>query len=87
MSVIKLIRYFKYNYYCESDIEHVCFRTDLKFSRDDAFLISAGILFHKVSAATLNAQLPYDLSRETGTCNSIWLDDLRFPDDFIMETS
>ena len=28
--------------------------------------------------ATLNAQSPYDLSRDTGTCNSIWLDDLSF---------
>jgi len=40
----------------------VCFRTDLKFSRDDAFLISAGNLFHQVGAATLNAQSPYILS-------------------------
>ena len=32
------------------------FRTDLKFSRDNAFLISASNLFHKVGAATLNAQ-------------------------------
>ena len=38
------------------------FRRDLKFSRDDAFLISAGNLFHKVGAATLNAQSPYDFS-------------------------
>ena len=46
-------------------------RTDLKFSRDDAFLISAGNLFYKMGAATLNAQSPYYLSRDTGTCNSI----------------
>ena len=38
------------------------FRTDLKFPRDDAFLIFAGNLFHKVGAATLNAQSPFDLS-------------------------
>ena len=63
------------------------FRRDLKFSRDDAFLISAVNLFHKVGAATLNAQSPYDLSRDTGTCNSIWLDDPSFRDDFLMETS
>jgi hypothetical protein len=48
----------------------VCFRMDLKFSRDDPFLISAGNLFHKVGAATLNAQSPYhicDLSRDRDT--------------------
>ena len=49
---------------------------DLKYSRDDAFLISAGNLFHNVGAGTLNAHSPYGLSRDTGTCNSIWLDDL-----------
>ena len=54
------------------------FRIDLKVSSDDAFLIFAGNLFHKVGAATLNAQSPYDLSRDTGTCNSIWLDDWVF---------
>jgi len=43
------------------------FRKDLKYSRDDTFLISAGNLFHKVGPATLNAQLSYDLSRDTGT--------------------
>ena len=43
------------------------FGMDFKFSRDDAFLISAGNLFHKVRAATLNAQSPYDLNRGTGT--------------------
>ena len=43
---------------------------DCKFSRDDAFLISAGNLFHKVGAATLNAQSLYHL-RDTGTRNSI----------------
>ena len=32
----------------------MCFRRDLKLSRDDAFLIFAGNLFHKVGAATLN---------------------------------
>jgi len=41
------------------------FRRDLKFSRDNASLISVGNLFHKVGAATLNAQSPYDLSRDT----------------------
>ena len=40
---------------------------DLKFPRDDAFLIFAGNL----GAATLNAQSPYDLSRDTNICNSI----------------
>jgi len=65
----------------------VCFRRDLKCSRDDAFLIFAGNLFHKVGDATLNVQSPYDLSRDTDTCNSIWLDDVSFRDDFLMDTS
>ena len=45
----------------------------INISRDDAFLISADNLFHKVwgGAVTLNAQPPYDLSRDTGTCNSV----------------
>ena len=47
------------------------FRTDLRFSRDDAFLISGGNLFHKVRVATLNAQSLNDLSQDTGTCSSI----------------
>ena len=42
------------------------FRTDLKCLRDDAFLIFAGNLFHKVGAATLNIQSTYDLCRDTG---------------------
>ena len=42
------------------------FRTDLKFSRDNTFLISADNLFHKVGTATLNAHLPCDLSRDMG---------------------
>ena len=37
---------------------------DLKFPRDDSFLISACILFHKVKAATLNTHPPYDSSQE-----------------------
>ena len=60
---------------------------DLKFWRDDTFLISAGNLFHQVGAATLNAQSAYDLSQDTGNCNSIWLDDLSFQYDFLMDTS
>ena len=32
------------------------FRRDLKFSSDDAFLISAGNLFHKVGAAILDTR-------------------------------
>ena len=47
------------------------FRRDLKCPRDDAFLIFAGNLFHKVGAATLNAQSPYDLSRDTGISHII----------------
>ena len=30
---------------------------------------------------------PYNLSRDTGTCNSIWLDDPSFRDDFLIDTS
>ena len=63
------------------------FRRDLNFPRDDAFLIFAGNLFHKVGAATLNGQSPNDLSRDTGTYNSISLDDLSFLDDLLMDTS
>ena len=63
------------------------FRIDLKFSRDDTCLISAGNLFHKVGAATLNPQSPYDMSRDTGTCNSIWLDDLSSGDNFLTDTN
>jgi len=65
---------------------HKIFKTDLEFSRDNTFLISAGNLIHKVGAAALNAQSPYDLSLDTGTCNSIWLNDLSFRDDFLMDT-
>ena len=43
------------------------FRTDLKFSRGDAFLISTHNLSHKVGAPTVNAQPPEDLSRDTTT--------------------
>ena len=31
-----------------------------------------------------NAQSPYDLSRDAGTCYNIWLDDLSFREDFLM---
>jgi len=55
----------------KATLNRCVFRTDLKFPRDDAFLIFAVNLFHKVGAATLNAQSPYDWSRDTGTSNSI----------------
>jgi len=54
-----------------ANLNRCVFRRDLTFPIDDAFLIFAGNLFHKVGAAILNAQSPYDLSRDTGTCNSI----------------
>jgi len=44
----------------KATLNRCVFRRDLKFSRDDAFLIFAGNLFHKVGAATLNAQTPYE---------------------------
>jgi len=55
----------------KATLNRCVFKTDLKFSKDNAFLISAGNLFHNVGTATLNAQSPYYLSRDTGTCNSI----------------
>jgi len=60
--------------YClsvKATLNSCVFRTALEFSRDDTFIISAGNLFHKVEAATLNAQSTYVLSPDTGTCNSI----------------
>ena len=53
----------------KATLNRIVFRTDLKFSRDNAFLISVGKLFHKVGTATLNAQSPYDLSLiKDGNC-------------------
>ena len=73
MSVKKTVRDLKYIIYflVKGTLTRCVFRTDLKFSTDYAFIISAINLFHKMGAATLNAQSPYDLSRDTGTCNSI----------------
>ena len=73
MSVKKTCNDLKDNNYLsvKATLNRCVFRRNLKFSRDDAFLIFAGNLFHKVGAATLNAQSPYDLSQDTGTCNSI----------------
>ena len=72
MSVKQPCNDLKYNYYfsVKATLNRCVFRRDLKFSRDDAFLIFAGNLFHKVGAASLNAQSPYDLRRDIGTCNS-----------------
>jgi len=63
----------EHNYYIsvKTTLNRFVFRIDLKFSRDDAFLISAGNLFDKVGAATLNTQSPYDLSLNSGTYNSV----------------
>ena len=41
------------------------FRTDLKFSRDDAFLIFTDSLFHKLRTARLYTQSPNDLNLDT----------------------
>jgi len=50
------------------------FKTDLKFSRDNTFLISADNLFHKVGAATLNARSPFDLTEtEAPAIVSDWM--------------
>ena len=58
MSVKKTCNDLKDNNYLsmKATLSKCVFRKDLKYSRDDAFLISAGNLFHKVGAATLNAQ-------------------------------
>ena len=51
--------------YClsvKATLNGFAFRTYLKCPRDDAFLINAGNLFHKLGAATLNTQSPHDLS-------------------------
>ena len=79
----------KNNYYLlvKATLNRCVFRTYLKFSRDDAFPIFAGNLFHKVGTATLNAQSANDLSRDTGNCNNIGLDDLSFRHEFLMESS
>ena len=46
----------------KATLNRCVFRMDAKCSRDDAFLISDSNLFHKVEAATINAQSKYDLS-------------------------
>jgi len=51
----------------------------LNLSGDDAFLISAGNLFHEVEVATPDAYSPYHLSPDTGT--------LSFQDDILMDKS
>ena len=63
----------KDNYYLsvKATLNRFVFKMDLKFSRDDPFLKSGGNQFYKVGAATLNAQSPNNLSRDTGSCNSI----------------
>ena len=77
---VKLVRDLKDNYYLsvKATLNRCVFRTVLKFSRDDSFIISAGNL---VGAATLNAQSPYYFSRDTNSCNSICLGNLTFGDD------
>jgi len=63
------------------------FKLDLIFSREDTFIISAGKLFYKVEIVTLNGHLAYDLTRDTITSDSIWLADLSFRDDFLIDAS
>ena len=57
MSVNKSCNDLKDNNYLsvKATLNRSVFRRDLKFPRDDAFLIFAGHLFNKVEAATLNA--------------------------------
>ena len=43
----------------KATLNRCVFRTGLKFSREDAFLISANNLFHKMGAATLNSSHRY----------------------------
>ena len=84
MFVKNVVSNLKHNHYISEKSTLLCFRIVLKCSRDETFTISAGNLFHKVEVTRLNAQSPYDLSRDTGTCNSIWLDDQRFRDDTVL---
>jgi len=58
MSLKKPIRDLKDKNYLsvKATLNRCVFRKDLKVSRDDGFLISSGNLFHKVEAATQNAQ-------------------------------
>jgi len=69
MSVKKSCNDLKDNNYfsVKATLNRCVFRRDLRFSREDTFLISASNIFHKVGAATLNAQSPYDLSRDIST--------------------
>ena len=69
--IIPPIRDLKDNNYLTVKANRCVFRTDLTFSRDDTFLISAGNLFHKVRAATLNAQAPYDLRAPPWSSGSV----------------
>jgi len=69
MSVKKPIKDLKDNYYLS--VKRVFLEWIKYFQQTTHFLIFAGSLFHKLGAATLNAQSPYDLNQDTGTCNSI----------------
>jgi len=53
---VKVLLDFLDNYYLsvKATLNRCDFRMHFKFSRDDAFLISAGNLVRKVGAATLN---------------------------------
>ena len=57
----------------KAPLNRCVFRTDFKFSRDDAFLISTGNIFHKVGAATLNVQSPHDSETLTPAIVSDWM--------------
>jgi len=48
--------YLSYYLSVKETLNRCVFKMDLKFSSDDAFLISSGNLFHKVRAVTLKAQ-------------------------------
>ena len=62
---------------CPQLLNRWLLRSFLKQSRDRAFLISCGILFHSVGAAIAKARSPYDFKRLRGTCRSSWSDDHR----------
>jgi len=56
--------------FVKATLNRCVYRTDLNFSRDEAFIM-AGNIFNRVGAATLKAQSPYDLSQDNDACNSI----------------
>jgi len=82
----------------KATLNRCIFRIDLKFSRDNTFLISAGnlflkvvflkVVFHKVVFHNVGG-LPHKMHNHhmtsAKTCNGICVDDLSFQDDLLMD--